>query len=140
MAEQKEKIFRKESLERISSPEQLTDYLRVTNPGIWIVLASIIILLGGLIAWSMVGNLETVTDSVAVIENGRAKLIVNDRTYSEITSGMTIRIDDDEYCISSVDKDEYGRTIAYAEIDKTDGRYEAEIVTESVHPIKFLFN
>lgn len=42
MAEQKEKIFRKESLERISSPEQLTDYLRVTNPGIWIILASII--------------------------------------------------------------------------------------------------
>lgn len=105
MAEQKEKIFRKESLERISSPEQLTDYLRVTNPGIWIILASIIILLGGLIVWSMVGSLETITDSVAVVENGRAKLIVNDRTYSEITSGMTIRIDDDEYCISSVDKD-----------------------------------
>ena len=140
MAEQKEKIFRKESLERISSPEQLTDYLRVTNPGIWIILASIIILLGGLIVWSMVGSLETITDSVAVVENGRAKLIVNDRTYSEITSGMTIRIDDDEYCIFSVDKDEYGRTVAYAEIDKTDGKYDAEIVTESVHPIRFLFN
>ncbi|WP_295093074.1 hypothetical protein [Ruminococcus sp.] len=140
MAEQKETIFRRESLERISSPEQLTEYLRVTNVGIWVVLASIIVLLGGLIAWSMVGNLETVEDSVAVIEDGHATLMVTDRTYNEISSGMTVRINNDEYSISSVGKDDYGRTVAYAEINKADGKYEAEIVTESVHPIKFLFN
>ncbi|HAG12584.1 MAG TPA: NHLP bacteriocin system secretion protein, partial [Ruminococcus sp.] len=41
MAEQKAQVFRKKSLDRISSPEQLTDYLRVTNPGIWVVLAAV---------------------------------------------------------------------------------------------------
>ena len=44
--EQKKQIFRKKTLERISSPEQLTDYLHVTNPGIWVLFAVIILLLG----------------------------------------------------------------------------------------------
>lgn len=34
-------MFRKEALERISSPEQLTDYLHVTNPGVWAVLVAV---------------------------------------------------------------------------------------------------
>ena len=38
-------LFRKESVESIQSPEQLTDYIKVTNPGIWIILFAIIILL-----------------------------------------------------------------------------------------------
>ena len=40
-----EQIFRKKSLDRLSSPEQLNDYLHVTSPGIWIVLGAVIFLL-----------------------------------------------------------------------------------------------
>ena len=36
-------IFRKESLDQISSPEQLNDYLRVTNPAVWLVLTAVIL-------------------------------------------------------------------------------------------------
>ena len=75
MAEQNTGIFRKSSMDRISSPEQLTDYLKVTNPGIWVLLVAVIILLGGLFAWSMVGNLETVAEGVAVVENGTAQIM-----------------------------------------------------------------
>ncbi len=32
--EQKKQIFIQQTLDRIASPEQLTDYLHVTNPGI----------------------------------------------------------------------------------------------------------
>jgi len=39
-----DQIFRKKSLDRISSPEQLNDYIRVANPGIWMILAAVIIL------------------------------------------------------------------------------------------------
>ena len=140
MAEQNTGIFRKSSMDRISSPEQLTDYLKVTNPGIWVLLAAVIILLGGLFAWSMVGNLETVAEGVAVVENGTAQIMVTDTANSKIASGMTVRIGDDEYSIAAVEKDEYGTAVAFAPIDKTDGRYDVKIVTESVHPIKFLFD
>lgn len=140
MAEQKTEIFRQESLERISSPEQLKDYLKVTNPRIWTLLATIIILLGGLFAWSMVGNLETIADGVAVIEDGQAQIMITDVLYNDITSGMTVRIGKDEFSIATVEKDDYGRSVAYAPIDKTDGKYDVKIVTESIHPIKFLFS
>ena len=29
------KLFRQKSIDRVSSPEQLQDYMRVTNPGVW---------------------------------------------------------------------------------------------------------
>ena len=39
-----DKIFRKKSVDKMSSPEQLNDYIKVTSPGIWMVLAAIAIL------------------------------------------------------------------------------------------------
>ena len=140
MPENKAGIFRQKSIDRISSPEQLSDYLKVTTPGIWALLAAVILLLGGLFVWSMVGDLETVADGVAVVENGTAQIMVTDTAYSELTSGMTVRIGKDEYNIATVEKDEYGRAVAFAPIDKADGKYDVKIVTESIHPIKFLFD
>ena len=76
MAESQNKnIFRKTTLERISSPEQLTDYLRVTNPGIWAILTAVILLLAGIFAWSMVGTLETKSDVRVVVTENMAQVI-----------------------------------------------------------------
>ena len=52
-----QKIYREKSLDRISSPEQLNDYLRVTSPSVWIILAAIILLLAGLLLWSSVARI-----------------------------------------------------------------------------------
>ena len=49
------------------------------------------------------------------------------------------KVGSDEYIISTVEKDEIGRAVAHAPIDKADGKYDCKIVTESIHPIKFLF-
>ena len=49
-------IFRQKSLKRISSPEQLNDYIRVTRPSVWLVLAAVILLLAGIIVWSILGT------------------------------------------------------------------------------------
>ena len=51
-------IFREKSLERVSSPEALNDYIRVTTPSVWLVLAALIILLGGMLVWSIFGTVE----------------------------------------------------------------------------------
>lgn len=37
--------FRQESLDRAKSPEQLDDYIRVSNPGVWMVLGAVLLLL-----------------------------------------------------------------------------------------------
>ena len=50
-------IFRQKSIDRVSSPEKLDDYIRVTTPGVWITLAAIVILLAGTIVWGIFGEL-----------------------------------------------------------------------------------
>ena len=50
-------IFRQKSIDRVSSPEKLDDYIRVTTPSVWITLAAIVILLVGLIIWGTFGEL-----------------------------------------------------------------------------------
>ena len=140
MAENDTQIFRKKSLESISSPEQLNDYLKVTNIGIWVLLASVILLLAGLFAWSTFGRLETTANGVAVVENGTAQILIYDTSKGDIKSGMTIRIGDDEYTVSTVEKDDLGRSIAYAPVSELDGKYDVKIVIESIAPISFLFS
>lgn len=137
MAEQNS-IFRQSTLNRISSPDQLTDYLRVTSPGIWAVLAAVIFLLAGIIAWSAVGTLETTADAKVIVSENTAQIISVDGT--AFSAGMPVRIAGDEFRIASVDTDEYGRSVARAEMALPDGTYDAEVVTEAVRPIQFLIN
>ena len=49
-------LFREKSMEKVSSPEQLNDYIRVTTPSVWLVLLALVILLVGILAWSVFGT------------------------------------------------------------------------------------
>ena len=51
-------IFRQTSLDRVSGPEELNDYIRVTTPSVWIVLTSLVVLLLGMLAWSIFGTVD----------------------------------------------------------------------------------
>lgn len=51
-------IFRKKSLERISSPDQMNDHIRVTTPSVWIALLALVVLLVGILVWSILGTVE----------------------------------------------------------------------------------
>ena len=64
VAEKKEEksIFRQKSMDRISSPEDLNDYIRVTNPSVWVVLLALVLLLIGMLSWSILGTVETHTE------------------------------------------------------------------------------
>lgn len=53
-------LFRKSSLERINSPEQLGEYMRVIQPGVWLVLGAIVLLLAGFLIWSLTGEIDGV--------------------------------------------------------------------------------
>ena len=70
-------LFRKKAMNRISSPEDLTSYLRVTSPGMWIILAAVIALLVGMFAWSSVGLLETTVDATAIVKDHTALIVLS---------------------------------------------------------------
>lgn len=59
-------LFRKTSLERISSPEKLNDYIKVSNPSVWMVILALCIFLGGFLYWSITGSMPTTIDSKGV--------------------------------------------------------------------------
>ena len=63
-------IFRQKSLDRISSPEEIDNYMRVTRPSLWLALGVIILLLAALILWSVTARIEatTVVDGQTVTE------------------------------------------------------------------------
>ncbi len=50
-------IFRKKSLDRVTSPEQLDDYIKVTTPSVWLILFAIIILIFGTLVWGVFGKI-----------------------------------------------------------------------------------
>ena len=52
-------VFRKSSLERISSPEKLNEYIRVSKPSIWVILCVIVILFAAFGFW---GATAVITD------------------------------------------------------------------------------
>ena len=134
--EEHEGVFRKKTLDRISSPEQLTDYLRVTNPGIWAVLAAVLLLLAGLFSWAMIGTLETSAQAKVVVENHTARIVP---TESEtLSEGMPLRIAAQEFTVASVGVDEYGRAFGIAEVSLPDGTYDGVVVTEQTRPVDFL--
>lgn len=50
-----ESIFRKVSLDRLASPEQLDQMMQATRPGGWIALAGLFVLLGAGVGWGFAG-------------------------------------------------------------------------------------
>ena len=138
MEEQKKaSIFRSETMQRISSPEKLTDYLRVTNPGIWIVLAAVLILLAGFFVWMSVDTLETTVEVGVSMKNHNAEVAIKNGD-GTIEKDMTLRVGNQEVAILSTKTDEYGRTVGTAELNLSDGMYDGTLVTEAVHPVHFL--
>lgn len=138
MTEKNQTLFRKKAMARISSPEDLTSYLRVTSPGMWIILAAVIALLVGVFAWSAVGTLETSVDATAIVRDHTAQIVASGQGADTLQAGMPLRISSQEFVIASVDFDEYGRVTAHAEVSLPDGTYDAKIVVEQTRPIEFL--
>ena len=134
--QEKANVSRQKTRDRISSPDQLTDYLRVTNPGIWVLLASIVLFLAGVFVWFTIGTLES-TAAVKVSVAGQQATVIP-REAAVLTEGMTLRVASDEYTLDSVGTDEYDRSFGNAVVELPDGVYDGIVVTEQTHLISFL--
>ncbi len=63
----KGKVFRKVSIDRLSSPEQLDQIMQVTTPRGWIALATICALLSGTVVWGFYGSVPTNVRAMGVL-------------------------------------------------------------------------
>ena len=144
----------------MSSPEQLNDYIKVTNPGVWMALAAIVILLIGVCVWGVFGKLETKLPVAAVSQDGQTVLYVKEDNIASVRENMSVYVGDETYKVTSVSAQpvavteeisEYarhtgelsiGEWVYVVQIDGNipDGAYRAQIVTDSVSPLYFVFN
>lgn len=86
-------LFRKTSLDNISSPDQLNDYIKVSNPRIWMVLAALFILLASVIIWGFAGSLLTTIRCDGVMQNGEAVCYVSAEEAAQFKPGQSISVD-----------------------------------------------
>lgn len=86
------KLFKKSSMERFSSPEKLNDYIQVANPSSWMVLAAALALVLGLLVWGIFGELTQSVTFTGVVENGMIRCYVDNLTSSQLEAGMTVDI------------------------------------------------
>ncbi len=57
-----QKLFRKQAIEKIQSPDQLNDYIRVTTPSVWLILLSVLLLTAGILVWAVFGEIRVTTE------------------------------------------------------------------------------
>ena len=159
--EKQETIFRQKSVDRVSSPEQLDSYLKVTSPSVWIALIGIIIILVGAIAWGTFGKLQTYAATGCVVEDGVGYCYLREEEGVKIDTGMRVEIPSEEtsFEILSIQTqgiqipDSYSYLQHLVGVTSEDyvfcvsgltnlagGYYQGRIVTEAVSPLEFILN
>ena len=70
-------LFRKTALEKLSSPERLNEYIKITNPGVWSVLLACLALLVAVGFWAFYGNIPDTVHAFGIIfpEHGVTQVI-----------------------------------------------------------------
>ena len=130
-------IFRKKSLEKIKSPEDLNDYVHVTNPGVWLLLAAAIVLLAGAVIWGIFGHIETSLDADILVKGGEILCYVDSADISAVEEGMTVVCGDVSGTVSDT---RVSPDYVLVDIKLPDGHYSAKIVLEDIRPVSFILN
>ncbi len=134
-------IFRQKSLDRISSPEQLNDYLHVTNPAVWLALTAVILLLAGALLWGSIASIDSFASGTAQVKDGNMTLrFDDDQIATSVKTGMTVEVGDTEAVISSVGRADDGSIFALADTNLADGSYPARVVYKNEQVLRLLFN
>lgn len=156
-------VFRQKSMDRVSSPEALNDIIKVANPGVWILITAIIVLLVGALCWGILGRLETSVDIAIRVENKTALVFVKEEDISKVKTGQEVKTDKfvckvaeipdraqkateyvikDEYIahILGASESDWVYVLEVFDVPAENGVYTGRIVTESISPISLIFN
>lgn len=133
-------IFREKSLERISSPEDLDRYIRIPDPGIWLILAAMIVLLVSGCLWGILGRLETVVTVVGTVVGGEMTASLSSADAVGIEPGMEVAMGDEAvgFVGAVTDNSDGTVTVDLETTNLADGKYHLDIIVERIRPVHFL--
>jgi len=122
---------------KISNPDELNKNLSYNSPVTWIVLGTVILLLVGFFAWSLIYKIQIKLFGTVTNTSGAITLILKDESKSgEIKIGQKVYVTGDEGVISSIDG-----SIKVSDITLADGQsLDCYVVINELKPIEFWFN
>lgn len=130
-----------QSARRISSPEQLDDYLKVTNPKIWMLLAAVILLISGLLLWSGFTTIESYATGTARSVGGELIVTFDDPAKaSKVLPGMEMEVGGVQAEVLTVGTGSDGSMIASARANIPDGSYDVRVGYKTTQVISMLLN
>lgn len=149
-------------LKKVDSPEQLNQYIRLSNPGVWILLIAIVVLLIGVCAWGFFGKIDTKITTVAISSDYNSYVYIKEADLEKVKNGMNVEIvnNENKYEIVEIETtpekvtdelSEYARHLGNFQIGEwvykcrlnkslKEGTYGANIVVESIAPMVFITN
>lgn len=156
-------IFRKSSMDRVNSPEQLNDYIRVTNPSVWVVLAAVILLLAGIFIWGFYGSLSSNLKLNGIAEDGIVTCYLSEEDAKGLKEGMEVRVGDikgrlaslsmvplsyeeagmhypDEYTRYALGLSNWNYAVSIEAKGIEDGLTQLSIIIDRISPISFILN
>ena len=134
-------IFRKKSLDKLKSPESLDESIKVTNPGVWLILAAVILLLIGACIWGAFGHIDSITPVSVHSENGVITATATEENITLVKTGMTVHFAEFDATVESIEKQDGGYVLTLTAKDTVpDGVYDGSIVVQSFKPFSFIFN
>ena len=149
-------------LRKVDSPEQLNQYIKLSNPGVWILLIAIVVLLIGVCAWGFFGKIDTKITTVAISGDYNSYVYIKEADLEKIKNGMNVEIvnNENKYKIVEIETtpekvtdelSEYARHLGNFQIGEwvykcklnsslREGTYGANVVVESIAPMVFITN
>ena len=151
-------VFSKTSNDKVSSPEQLNDYIKVSSVSVWIILGVILLLLISVFVWGAFGSLTTTVTANGVAQDGAVVCYVENT--DQIKAGHKVRIGDLSGTVKAVSQDPVSAEDIAAKYDAyttykvnpadwsfaveiecdgvSDGVQSVKIICDSVKPLSFL--
>ena len=133
-------IFRKKSIEKIKSPENLDEYIHVSKPSVWILIAAAVVLLIGLCIWGIFGQLISSFPTFASVVDGRITCILSSDELGARYGSMSIKAENVEHTVTEIAIKDFSDITLSADTLLPDGQYPAEVIVEKINPIHFLLD
>jgi hypothetical protein len=83
-------LFREESMQRISSPEKLDEYLKILNPSVWVMLGAVMAFFLAFFVWGLTGSVRDVCPTKGIWLEDTLTCYVEPQYGMEIKEGMRV--------------------------------------------------
>lgn len=155
-------IFRKQSLDRVNSPEQLNDYIKTSRLSVWLIIFAVLTLISSVFIWAIFGSLDT-TVTVDGVSKGSTVICFTDNI-GDIKVNNNVKIGDcagtvtyvsqtpvsyeeavtladtDEYTLYCLDLAKFNYVVEITVDNTISEKYVlADIVVEKISPVSFIF-